>query len=175
MQTQTSGLRTLANYSRIGPNAIRLLRGYSSEQGELRGDLKTFPLDSPDLPPFYAVSYSWGSPVYKNSINIGDNQLQVADSLYPFLDIAFKERPGTWWWIDSLCINQNDNSEKGCQVPLMGEIFRTADKTVVWLGEENEDSDEAIEFLNLLGKGFYYPLQHDCRWAAVEAFFQRLW
>lgn len=37
-------------------------------------------------------------------------------------------------WIDSLCINQIDTSEKNYQVRLMGDIFAKAQHVLIWLG-----------------------------------------
>ncbi|ROW04628.1 hypothetical protein VPNG_07397 [Cytospora leucostoma] len=57
-----------------------------------------------------------------------------------------------WFWIDSICINQNDIDERESQVKLMGQIYRQAAKTVVWLAEATEDTDQAIEFLSQLAE-----------------------
>jgi hypothetical protein len=60
------------------------------------------------------------------------------------------------FWIDQLCINQDDKDEKEIQVENMGQIYSGAQKVVVWLGpEENpatgtEGSDAAINFLHHL-------------------------
>jgi hypothetical protein len=37
-------------------------------------------------------------------------------------------------WVDAICINQDDNGEKGRQVPRIGTIFRMADRVVAWVG-----------------------------------------
>jgi hypothetical protein len=52
-----------------------------------------------------------------------------------------------FWWIDALCINQSDMAEKNVQLPLMPQIFESASRVVVWLGEEYENSGAAISFL----------------------------
>ena len=46
-----------------------------------------------------------------------------------------KPDKSTYLWIDQLCINQNDIVEQGQQVGMMGEIYTSATRTVVWLGE----------------------------------------
>lgn len=185
-------LRLYFNYTPIGRKEIRLLRGSRNRDGTLYGELQTFPLNSPDLPPFHTVSYAWGSPSFKNSIEVDGEQLPVLDSLFPFLASAFGGAAENWWWVDSLCINQNDDLEKSRQVPLMGKIFRTAANTFVWLGEKNEDSDKAMAFLDYLGGYFwhlYYSDRHwvgieelasrsgeyGARWSAIERLFQRAW
>jgi hypothetical protein len=51
-------------------------------------------------------------------------------------------------WIDAICINQNDNKEKACQVQLMGEIYQQAENVHVWLGEGNSQ-DRLLEVFAL--------------------------
>lgn len=46
----------------------------------------------------------------------------------------------TEYWIDAVCINQQDDSEKRAQLQQMGGIFSSADKVLLWLGS----GDEAI-------------------------------
>lgn len=50
-------------------------------------------------------------------------------------------------WIDSICINQLDKGEKGSQVSMMGEIFRTATKLLACVGAHGDDSEFLYEFL----------------------------
>ncbi|KAF2106705.1 heterokaryon incompatibility, partial [Lophiotrema nucula] len=38
-------------------------------------------------------------------------------------------------WIDAMCINQHDNTEKGTQVQMMRDIYMKASRVVVWLGK----------------------------------------
>lgn len=52
-----------------------------------------------------------------------------------------------WFWIDSICINQNDTSERESQIRLMGQIYRQATQTLVWLGEQTGETDRALDFL----------------------------
>ncbi|KAK4210989.1 heterokaryon incompatibility protein-domain-containing protein [Rhypophila decipiens] len=47
------------------------------------------------------------------------------------------------FWLDALCINQMDPSDKAQQVPLMSDIFHKAHKVIVWLGP-SPDSDGSL-------------------------------
>jgi hypothetical protein len=47
-------------------------------------------------------------------------------------------------WIDAICINQEDNEEKGRQVRLMAKIYAKASRVVVWLGKAANNSDHAL-------------------------------
>ncbi|ETN42357.1 uncharacterized protein HMPREF1541_01511 [Cyphellophora europaea CBS 101466] len=50
-----------------------------------------------------------------------------------------------YFWIDAICINQADLSEREAQVAMMGEIFRSADAVRIWLGPSNDSSNTAID------------------------------
>ncbi|ENH69208.1 Heterokaryon incompatibility protein 6, OR allele [Fusarium oxysporum f. sp. cubense race 1] len=53
-------------------------------------------------------------------------------------------------WVDAICINQNDISEKNIQVPRMADIFRSAVRVVIWLGLESDNSTLALSTLDYL-------------------------
>ncbi|KAI9779440.1 MAG: hypothetical protein M1839_007405 [Geoglossum umbratile] len=42
-------------------------------------------------------------------------------------------------WVDAICINQSDDLEKAEQVALMGDIYKSAQSVVIWLGREHQD------------------------------------
>lgn len=52
-----------------------------------------------------------------------------------------------YFWIDALCINQEDIHERSRQVALMSEIYRQASLTMIWLGESDEYTEAAQSFL----------------------------
>ncbi|KAK3953679.1 heterokaryon incompatibility protein-domain-containing protein [Pseudoneurospora amorphoporcata] len=54
-------------------------------------------------------------------------------------------------WIDQICINQDDDQEKGFQVQLMREIYSLADKVLVWLGPDADACDEVMQGLAVMG------------------------
>ena len=43
-------------------------------------------------------------------------------------------------WIDAICINQTDIPERNAQVSTMKRTYEEADRVLVWLGEERENS-----------------------------------
>lgn len=182
-------------HSRVLTEHFRLLRGRRDPDGSIWVELKTFPMDSPDTPPFHALSYAWGSPPFNQSIQTEEGSILIPDSLLHFFSRTLSDDKNCWWWADSICINQSDNVEKVHQLPLMREIFGTAQSTYVWLGEECEDSDQAMAFLEYLGDEYwrefascpstqYAPWiqalasrtgEHRTKWQAVERLFQRSW
>jgi hypothetical protein len=56
------------------------------------------------------------------------------------------------FWIDALCINQDNNAEKGQQVQMMPDIYSKANMTCIWLGPAADDSDKAMDFINFPDK-----------------------
>lgn len=53
-------------------------------------------------------------------------------------------------WVDAICINQNDDTEKQEQVMKMAKIYRNARSVCVWLGTDTSESrvsDRAMQFI----------------------------
>jgi hypothetical protein len=110
-----------------------------------------------EAPDFEAVSYCWGPSLDGDTIHvtarddqppISDATLTVPDSIIPFL---YRTRGHCvprvrTFWIDSICINQQDPEEKNIQVPKMRDIYLKAESTVSWLGPERDGSTAAFEY-----------------------------
>lgn len=56
-------------------------------------------------------------------------------------------------WIDSICINQDDEAEKSSQIGLMGTIYGTARRVWAFLGQAPPRMPELIEYLPQILKG----------------------
>jgi hypothetical protein len=50
-------------------------------------------------------------------------------------------------FVDQICINQNDISEKAHQVGLMKDIYSVCNRTIVWLGPGTRASDEYFSYI----------------------------
>lgn len=172
---------------------IRLLKFSARENDstKITACIENWSLDSPEIPPFTPVSYTWGPPRYSNAIHLQGHAFPVLDQLYPFLQTILDEDhnlpPESRWWIDSICINQGDNTERSSQVQLMRRIYRQGSQTIVWLGQESSDSAEAVEFFHFLCeqarsqrmtdhdvtwlRGHHFRL----KWRALENLLRRPW
>jgi Heterokaryon incompatibility protein (HET) len=53
-------------------------------------------------------------------------------------------------WIDSICINQKDSTEKNAKVSVVADIYQTAARFLVWIGGMGEFSDDAFSALHQL-------------------------
>jgi len=103
-----------------------------------------------DIPkyPYRALSYTWGKE------EDGDPQVRLNNILVTVtrnLELALRYlRPKsqeTTWWIDQLCINQEDKDEKSTQVSRMKDIFSSAEEVISWVGESNSDFRELERFV----------------------------
>ena len=50
-------------------------------------------------------------------------------------------------WVDAICIDQDNAAEKEDQVARMVEIYSRASRVVIWLGEDDDRSRSAMEFI----------------------------
>jgi len=54
---------------------------------------------------------------------------------------------GMRYWVDALCINQEDKQECAREVKRMGELYNTASSIVVWLSPEADESNRACDII----------------------------
>jgi hypothetical protein len=74
----------------------------------------------------------------------------VQSNLYEAL-VRLRRLPPADYWIDALCINQEDLAERSEQVQMMGRIYGCAEEVVVWLGTS---PTLAIPWFHLLVRTF---------------------
>lgn len=111
---------------------------------------------------YMALSYTWGNPHDTCEIFVNGQSFQATKNLERALRaIRGHEviRAGYKLWIDAICIDQNNNAERSWMVKRMQEIYGTALDVIVWLGDEADDSNMALDFINSLS-GFW-DIGHD--------------
>ncbi|EPE24230.1 hypothetical protein GLAREA_08080 [Glarea lozoyensis ATCC 20868] len=92
-----------------------------------------------DKPRYEALSYEWGKPdTTGRQIRIGNNVFAVRENLYWALCRLRREVGPRTFWVDALCINQEDTKERNHQVAQMGNIYSQAFRVVAWIGEPRE-------------------------------------
>ena len=132
-------------YKSLDSSEIRLLTVvYASET-----DLRMTTYLRQDAPDYDAVSYTWGDDTSSTQVSCNDSHLEIRSSLLNALPQISESRsaPRRPLWIDAICLNQADHEEKAVHVPLMGEIYENAKRTLVWLGDAADDSDLAMDSL----------------------------
>lgn len=90
--------------------------------------------------PYEALSYVWGREEHSHKVKVNINNVDVTPNLFHALERIRFQDCSRYIWVDQLCINQSDNDEKGNQVQLMSQIYRTARNVLVWLGKNDEDN-----------------------------------
>ncbi|KAI1375240.1 heterokaryon incompatibility protein-domain-containing protein [Hypoxylon crocopeplum] len=142
-------------------NSIRLLQ-FRVDQPEDDGiycALQTY--DIAVAPEFVALSYTWGQPkpAYKIILNgvkfrVGENlwyalrELQKAAKSKKLGDSKQTIDLTNHFWIDAICINQDDYLERGHQVNMMKDIYSNAQCVVVSLGAGTRYSDLAMKTIS---------------------------
>ena len=100
------------------------------------------------LPVWYtALSYVWGNPKLVKAMICDGKNFPITENLELALRHLRRSDVPIMLWVDQICINQDDLQEKSQQVALMGTIYQRAWSTLVWLGEEADNSDDAIDTL----------------------------
>lgn len=109
----------------------------------------------------------------------------VTQNLHNALSALSRRYPG-YWWIDQLCINQDNVQERSAQVALMGHLYRGASQVIVWLGERTRLEaralaaleqmatmpDDVDEMIDILASLFSHRVP---RLAGLLCFFSRSW
>lgn len=97
---------------------------------------------------YRCLSYMWGASSDDTyDIILNDCAFTVRKNLYHFLRMAGKRFPNTPLWIDAICINQEDDEEKGILVSRKADIYANAIETLIWLGD-NAEVSSALEWLD---------------------------
>jgi hypothetical protein len=96
---------------------------------------------------YEALSYTWGDSSSRKPIYINGATVFVTENLYTaLLHLRFEHKPRILW-VDAICIDQQNLEERSAQVQLMFRIYGSAARVIVWLGEQSEDSDLALDVI----------------------------
>ncbi|KAH8762980.1 heterokaryon incompatibility protein-domain-containing protein [Hyaloscypha finlandica] len=146
----------------------------SSDDPELRCNLTTAEIS--DSPSYEAVSYCWGTEALTERVHLPSGILAITKNLATGLRrLRFRDRP-RHLWVDAVCINQQDDQEKGHQVAFMAQIFRNAACVLVWLGEGNAEIHAGIETIKRLADSAWkYGLSSDQPLFDVTQLTEKLW
>jgi Heterokaryon incompatibility protein (HET) len=180
-------------YSELSvPDRIRLLRLLPSkvDQDHLQGELFEYALRPSDngTRPYEALSYVWFDKRSEDnpednpqSIIIEDQRLKITQSLRitqnlhaALMHLRDPDIPRTIW-VDAVCINQDSNKEKESQIPLMADIYAKASCVVVWLGPAENESDQVLEKIRLVGENPSMLAEVESVQRAVVKLLQRKW
>ena len=121
----------------VHPDSIRVLSLQPGRSGEpLRCHLVVVRLS--EDPEFTALSYCWGEPILDILLECNGQPFDITRSLATALAVLRSATEVLALWVDQVCINQSDPSERNAQVLLMGQIYSKASIVRLWLGKERE-------------------------------------
>ena len=127
--------------------------------------METVVLNKERTPQYEALSYVWGStenPVDifiqarktkhpKWSSLLGQSRqrtISVTQNLATALPYLRKEDKPRVFWIDAICVNQQDRAERAHQVKRMAALYSMASQVIVWLGPESQNSTLALRAID---------------------------
>ncbi|CZR55641.1 uncharacterized protein PAC_05529 [Phialocephala subalpina] len=97
--------------------------------------------DTDILNHYTALSYVWGDAQDTRTILVDGRNLDITANLDSALRHLRDKSRTRRIWADAVCISQHDLEEKAIQVQQMGEVYRTAQRTVIYLGEATKYSN----------------------------------
>ena len=105
--------------------------------------LKSFALES--APVYITLSYRWSAPADR-SIAINNCSFLVGESLLLALKALARQVRAEegLFWVDAICINQNDTLERAAQVKIMKDIYVQSDRVFAWLGNPPNDEETRL-------------------------------
>ncbi|KAI0159013.1 heterokaryon incompatibility protein-domain-containing protein [Pestalotiopsis sp. NC0098] len=135
-----------------------------------------------ECPPYVTLSYVWGDDEPSHSIILNGQPFLIRNNLsdaLPRLARLGRSKSSTFrreekhFWIDAICIDQEDIRERGHQVERMAEIYTKSALTFAWLGQPIEDiTSDTVPPLAAASMGghLFYLFKF-----AVYPYFQRMW
>ena len=198
---------------------MTLLPGRSED--DISITIETVVLTKKHTPRYEALSYVWGSkedPVdivvkaaelaHREIFSLLDPNTQrwleacslgtisVTQNLATALPYLRQQDKPRVFWIDAICVNQQNQAERGHQVKRMAAVYSMASQVIVWLGPKSQYSTLALHALDDLGSQVRVdwglqkitsistgeliilgtdPFNHEQIWKSVEALLRRPW
>ncbi|KAK0384556.1 hypothetical protein NLU13_8642 [Sarocladium strictum] len=109
---------------------------------------------------FTALSYVWGHGSRKRAVYVDDQVIHVSRNLDTALRYLRRRDRHILLWVDAICINQSDVSERNHQVQQMRDIFECAHETVAYLGD-HDDGNIAHSAWNFLERHSTWALNEN--------------
>ncbi|RGP59170.1 heterokaryon incompatibility protein het-6, partial [Fusarium sporotrichioides] len=132
-------------------------------------ELSTLLLDDNQNRTLYeAISYTWatisGNRQKNHVIFIGKSwgMLPITENCFDALRSCRLEDEDRYLWVDSICINQSDVSERTHQVGLMRQIYSAANRVLIYLSVDHAGSDSAA-------------VKDDPEILCLNPYFSRIW
>ena len=134
-------------------------------------------ITSPASTLYYALSYTWamnesGDASKCAAITVDGASVPVTQNLFESLQRIRLTSNTLRIWIDAVCIDQDNPTERSAQVARMSEIYSNAHTVAVWLGNGASEEDDfammkLLQRLTTHGSNGLGPNDETCVFAAM--------
>ncbi|KAL6399490.1 hypothetical protein AUP68_18038 [Ilyonectria robusta] len=134
-----------------GPKSTRIaiLEPAEGFNEPVRLTLKRVSLQNLGRVRYEALSYVWGPVSGDRRVYCDGKIIHITPNCESALrHLRLKKKKRTLW-IDALCINQSSNKERSRQVPLMGDIYESASRVLIWLGPDHGSLADAEGIIHI--------------------------
>lgn len=76
---------------------------------------------------------------------------EIKDGWGSGVPVELGETRDRFYFVDAICINQDDEAERSSQVNLMGLVYSCAQLVTSWIGEPTADSERSFQYLRSRG------------------------
>lgn len=105
-------------------------------------------------PSYKALSYTWGIRNETHDVVVNGYSFPAFVNLQAALQHFRTTESEVDFWVDAICIDQENSTEKNGQLTMMRKVFSEAKETWVWLGVEKNECDKAVDTIGMLS-AFY--------------------
>ena len=135
---RASHRRDKYRYSRLPSGLTTRILELKAGKGDmpLECQLRVVDLSKHPPPQYEAISYFWGDPIKYMKIDCNEKFLPITSNLWQALKTLRDTCRTRNVWADAVCIDQDDQVERGFQVGIMKQIYSKAERVLVWLGED---------------------------------------
>jgi hypothetical protein len=135
-----------------------------SRQAPICCNIREIQLGSPGAS-YEALSYVWGERRGTRPITCNNRHLFVTPNCVAALLQFRRSLQKRTLWIDAICIDQGAGAaataERNRQVAMIGEVYRSARRVIVWLGPGNENlTPQIFRYLKALGVFWHLDAMH---------------
>lgn len=125
---------------------IRLLKIHAGDLNE-RVATTIYQIQLETAPPYEAISYTWGSESGMEEIACGSDsyRIRVTKNCESVLRRLRRPDEDRLVWIDAICIDQTNIEERNAQVAIMGQIYKTASRIIIDIGETFPNANSALD------------------------------
>ena len=143
---------SFAEYSPLNANQkeFRLLDLYPGKfEGRIRCSTRRASLGGHTKPEYETISYCWGDVNERASIKLNGQNVSVPASAAAALRRVRMSKRNRVVWVDAVCIDQRNKEERGHQVTMMSDVYRSSTGILVYLGEGDAKVSAAVKHIQV--------------------------